>query len=64
MNGTELFVIENSSSSWVKLSPDHKYLAVQNINREGWPIELWDFDPAMLIEQAEQAGITAIDYQN
>ncbi|MCU7868910.1 MAG: TIR domain-containing protein [Candidatus Thiodiazotropha sp. (ex Lucinoma borealis)] len=64
MNGTELFVIENSSSSWVKLSPDHKYLAVQNINREGWPVELWDFDPAMLIEQAEQAGITAIDYQN
>ncbi|MCU7847210.1 MAG: hypothetical protein KZQ89_04260 [Candidatus Thiodiazotropha sp. (ex Lucinoma kastoroae)] len=64
MNGTELFVIENRSSSWVKLSPDHKYLAVQNINREGGPIELWDFDPAMLIEQAEQAGITAIDYQN
>ncbi|MCU7930234.1 MAG: TIR domain-containing protein [Candidatus Thiodiazotropha sp. (ex Codakia rugifera)] len=63
MNGTELFVIENRSSSWVKLSQDHKYLAVQNINRKGWPVELWDFDPALLIEQAEQAGITAIDYQ-
>lgn len=62
MDGTEQFVIENQASGWVKLSPDGRYLAVQNRKDKGWPVELWSFDPELLVKQAEQIGIPGVDY--
>ena len=63
LSGKELFVIKNQTSAWVKLSPEGKYLALANQNEEGWPVELWSFDPDQLSEQIIQIGIPEVEYQ-
>ena len=63
MSGKELFAIKNQTSGWVKLSNDGKYLAIANQNEEGWPVELWSFDPDQLVEQTKQSGIPEVEYQ-
>ena len=63
MNGRELFAIKNQTSAWVKLSPEGKYLALANQNEEGWPVELWSFDPDQLAKQTKRIGLPEIEYQ-
>ncbi len=63
LSGKELFVIKNQTSAWVKLSPEGKYLALANQNEEGWPVELWSFDPDRLSEQTTRIGIPEVEYQ-
>lgn len=62
MDGTELFVIENQASGWVKLSSDGSYLAIHNRKDKGWPVELWPFDPKLLVKQTKQIGIPDVDH--
>ena len=63
MRGKEIFVIENRASSWVKLSLDGSYLAIKNQDEQGWPVELWPFDPKLLVKQTKQIGIPDVEYQ-